>query len=95
MTTPAITVVDAPPVVATEMRIPPAKASGYMAWYSTNVDVDGQHYWMQATNAYDALQTRDPYRCPYPLFATREEAIASCAKSLSNGGTVKIVGIDL
>jgi hypothetical protein len=37
----------------------------------------------------------NPYRCPYPLFPTREMAIEACTRVLPNGGTCKLVRIVL
>jgi hypothetical protein len=94
MTTPSISIKESD-VKASEVLIPAAKSSGWMAWYSINRNSAGAHYWSQAPCPYDPGTTRDPWRCPYPLFETRDAAIESCAKSLANGGTIRVVRIDL
>jgi len=71
----------------------PSKAEGYMAFITA-----GQfppHYWSQAYGALEQPGERDPYKCPYPLFPTREKALEACAKALPQGGTCKLVKIVL
>lgn len=75
-----------------EVILPAAKAEGYMAWTSSACP---PYYWSQAYMDAKDIGTADPYRCPYPLFPTREKAIEACARSLPNGGTCKIVKITL
>lgn len=76
---------------AKEIILAPAKAEGYMAWYSSNAN--GPHCWNQAFEFTDSAVIRDQYRCPYPLFPTRELAIATCARYLPQGGICKLVRI--
>lgn len=77
---------------AKEVIFPPAKAEGYMAWTTS---ANPPYYWQQAYMNPTEMGQNDPYRCPYPLFPTRELAIAACARALPNGGTCKIVKITL
>ena len=94
--TEAIEVKEASACEAAEIVITMARPSGWMAWYSSaQPDYTGGVMWMQATLFYDASNKRDPYRCPYPLFETRQEAIDACAKSLPNGGQIRVVKITL
>ena len=79
-------------VVAKEVIFPPAIAEGYMAWTTSS---NPPHYWQQAYMNANEMGKNDPYRCPYPLFPTREMAIEACARALPNGGTCKIVKITL
>ena len=91
-----IEVKDASENAAEEIIIKTARPSGYMAWYSSATpDYTGGQYWMQATLFFDASNKRDPYRCPYPLFESRQEAIDACAKSMPNGGQIRVVKITL
>lgn len=91
-----IEVTELPPSAATEIVIQPAKAQGWMGWYSSATgDMQGGQYWMQIYPSADAPNARDPYRCPYPLFETREAAVNAGAKALSNGGQLRIVKITL
>lgn len=94
--TDAIEVKDSTASDAAEIIITPARASGWMAWYSSaNPDHTGGYYWMQGYGAPDLNGKRDPYRCPYPLFETRQDAIDACAKSMPNGGQIRMVKITL
>lgn len=94
--TDAIEIKDATASDAAEIVITMAKPTGWMAWYSgASPDYTGGQYWMQATLFVDLQNKRDPYRCPYPLFETRQEAIDACAKSLPNGGQIRVVKITL
>lgn len=94
MTSPTIEVVEATPKAA-EHVVPVAKAAGWLAFHSPNPNADGTHCWQQATIPYDPGYVRDMYRCPYPLFATKQDALDSCAKSLSNGGSIRLFRIEL
>jgi hypothetical protein len=78
-------------IAAEEYIIPQAKAEGYMAWYSPNIN--GPHYWSQAFGPVEPVGERDPYKCPYPLFPTREKAIEAASRTLQQGGICKIVRI--
>lgn len=94
--TEAIEVKDGSASDAAEIVITMARPSGWMAWYSYgSPDYMGGKLWTQATLFFDAAQKRDPYRCPYPLFETRQDAIDACAKSLPNGGQIRVVRITL
>lgn len=94
--TDTIEIKDATASDAAEIVITMARPSGWMAWYSGSTpDYSGAQYWVQATIPYDASHKRDPHRCPYPLFETRQEAIDACAKSLPNGGQIRVVRITL
>lgn len=75
-----------------EIILSQAKAEGYMAWATST---QPPHYWVQAYMNSTDMGQNDPYRCPYPLFPTRELAIAACTRSLPHGGTCKIVKIVL
>jgi hypothetical protein len=77
---------------AKEVILPMAQAEGYMAWTTST---QPPHYWQQAYMNPTEMGNNDPYRCPYPLFPTREIAIAACARALPNGGICKIVKITL
>ena len=91
--TPYIEVIEEQAVV-TEVILPQAKSEGYMAWYCiSNPGFSG--VWTQAYPGVEPIGERDQYRCPYPLFVTREKAIEACGKMLPNGGTCKIVKITL
>lgn len=80
-------------VVPAEVRIPIAKPSGWMAFYCPSSSMPP--YWMQVIPEIVQGTVRDVYRCPYPLFTTKDEAVEQAMKSMSNGGTVKVFKIEL
>ena len=76
---------------AAEVLITEARPSGWMAWYRYSTS----EYFMVAYGNFDNNQ-RDSYRCPYPLFPTREDAIEAARFSLRDrGGEVRVVQITL
>ena len=91
--TEAIEIKELPAAKAVEVILPIAKAQGWMAWAGT---ATGESiYWMQVHAPFEPSGQRDPYRCPYPLFMSREDALSACAKALPNGGQCRIVKIEL
>lgn len=71
--------------------VQPPEPAGWMCWYRNSTTT----YWSQV---YDHRhnETRDYYRCPYPLFETRELAVESGRRCLgSTGGELKTVYIQL
>ena len=71
--------------------ISPPEAAGWLCWYRSSPTT----YWSQVYE-HQANQIRDYYRCPYPLFETREVAIESGRRCLgSSGGELKTVHIQL
>ena len=91
--TQSIEVKELPEVKASEVIIQPAKSGGWMAWYAQGSSA--QAYWMQAYPAPDTTGIRDMYKCPYPLFPNREDAVTACEKALPSGGQCRIVKISL
>lgn len=91
--TEVIEIKELPVAKAAEVILPNAKAQGWMAWYAPG-SVESP-YWMQAYPGVEQIGARDPYRCPHPLFISREDALAACAKALPNGGQCRIVKIEL
>jgi hypothetical protein len=78
--------------IATEVILQPSKVEGYMAWTAGQFP---PYYWSQAYAGVEQPGERDPYKCPYPLFPTREKALEACTKALPQGGTCKLVKIVL
>ena len=87
--TPSITLTDTEAGKAEAAFIPPAKSGGYLGFYRDESSVE----WIQVFVT--STPNHDYYRTPYPLSETRQEIIDAAAKSLPNGGEVKIVRIDL
>lgn len=90
-----IEIIDSPAAVASEVIVIAAKAQGWMAWYATG-SIESP-YWMQMFPMDNPAgsRSRDHYRCPYPLFRTREDALEACEKALPNGGKCRVVKIEL
>jgi hypothetical protein len=71
--------------------IQPPEASGWMCWYRMSPTTS----WSQVYE-YRFNHIRDQYRCPYPLFETREDALESGRRCLgSSGGELKTIHIQL
>lgn len=87
--TPSITLTDTEAGKAETAFIPPAKAGGYLGFYRSSSTMQWSQVFVMST------PNHDYYRTPYPLSETRQEIIDAAAKSLPNGGEVKIVRIDL
>jgi hypothetical protein len=67
-----------------------AQAGGWLAWYRTN----SQSTWSMVYDNNSANKTRDSYRCPYPLFATKEEAIEAGKQCFYGaGGELSLVRV--
>ena len=92
MNTP-VNVIEVTPSKTEELRIPYAKAQGWMAFTSIGSDPDAMQVWSQVYGLHNA--ERDMYRCPYPLFPTRDDAVAAAMKMLPNGGSVKLFKVEL
>ena len=86
-----IEVSQGPTTPAQTTIIQPPQAAGWMCWYRTASTT----YWSQVYD-HRTNETRDYYRCPYPLFETRELALESGRRCLgSTGGELKTVYIQL
>jgi hypothetical protein len=76
---------------ATEVLINEPKPSGWMAWYRTHP----HSYFSQVYTDFDFTK-RDFYKCPAPLFVSKEEAIAAARKTMGNqGGEIRLVKVEL
>ncbi len=76
---------------AVEVHITEARPSGWMAWYRFSPS----EYFMVAYGNFDH-PARDAFRCPYPLFPTREDAIDAARQGmLERGGEVRVVQVTL
>lgn len=76
-----------------EIVIQSAKASGWLAWYSPQTN--SPQSWMQIVPPFDPSYNRDIFRCPYPLFREREEALDAGKKALYAGGKIKLIKVVL
>ena len=79
-------------VKAEEYILQQSNAEGYIVWYSPNPP-GGPHMWTLVWPGMEQPGERDPYKCPSPLFMTREKAIEGATKSLPQGGICKVVRI--
>lgn len=76
---------------AAEVYITEARPSGWLAWYRFGPS----DYFLAAYGNFDN-HIRDSYRCPYPLFPTREDAIQAAREGLrERGGEVRVVQVTL
>lgn len=76
-----------PPVKA---LVQEAQAGGWIAWYRTSP----QSSWSMVYDNNCANRIRDNYRCPHPLFPTKEEAIeAGKACFYGAGGELSLVRV--
>lgn len=76
-----------------ETHVAPPQAEGWMAWYKYATPGS---YWSMVYATPGTEQSRDYYRTPHPLFASREDAISAAKYCLgSQGGVVKTVKITL
>ena len=76
---------------AAEVIVNQPKPSGWMAWYR----LSPQTYFSQVYGNFD-YSKRDFFKCPSPLFESREEAIAEARKTMKNeGGEIRLVKVDL
>ena len=75
-----------------EMIIPEARPSGWMAWYRF-----GQNdSFSQVFEKPGVHMDRDYHRCPYPLFATRDDAVDAARYIMrGHGGEVRVVQVTL
>lgn len=77
---------------AVEVLITEARPSGWMAWYRCGPS----DYFNQVYDPPSLKLDRDYYRCPYPLFPTREDAIAAGRHAMrERGGELRVVQIRL
>lgn len=89
MSEPTIAVTDGSTADHAVVAIPEPQPSGWLAWSRFSA---GEPW----TFAYgDISLQRDPYRCPSPLFETREAAIAAARKYMSRGGEIRVVRVAL
>ncbi len=87
-----INISDSAATLAQEVIITEARPSGWMAWYRFSQS----DYFNQVYDHAAASSARDYYRCPYPLFPTREDAIESARHCLrERGGEVRVVKVTL
>jgi hypothetical protein len=77
------------PQPTTEILIPPPKPEGWLAFYRW----DSSAQWSMVSAPVAA--TYDRFRCPWPLFPTKQEAALAGQASLPQGGTLKIVKVIL
>ena len=76
---------------AAEVIVNQPKPSGWMAWYK----LSPQAYFSQVYGNFD-YSKRDFFKCPPPLFESREEAIAEARKTMKNeGGEIRLVKVEL
>jgi len=76
---------------ATEVIVNEPKPSGWMAWYR----ISPQAYFSQVYGDFD-YSRRNFFKCPPPLFESREEAIAQARKTMKNeGGEIRLVKVEL
>lgn len=76
---------------AAEVIITEARPQGWMAWYR----FAPSEYFNQAYGNFDNSQ-RNYFRCPYPLFPTREDAIdAARAYLRERSGEIRVVQVTL
>ena len=87
-----IEIIEVQSPVITEFKVQLPKAQGWTGFCTS--DLNSPQMWLQLTPTYDPI-TRDVYRCPYPLFLTRESIIAAAEKNLVNGGVLKLFKIEL
>ena len=74
-----------------EVIVNQPKPSGWMAWYR----ILPQAYFSQVYGNFD-YSKRDFFKCPPPLFESREEAIAEARKTMKNeGGEIRLVKVEL
>lgn len=90
--TDAIKLTEATASQAETAVIPKAKAGGFLGFYRTDESCQWSQVYVWST---PGDYSRDYYRTPIPLSETRQEIIDAAAKSLPNGGEVKIVRIEL
>ena len=88
-----IEIIEAPAPTVTKLKVQLLKAQGWMAFGASSVNAP--QMWMQVIPAFVNGQVRDTYRCPWPLFENRAEAIAAAEKTLPNGGIVKLFKVEL
>ena len=76
---------------ATEIIVNQPKPNGWMAWYR----MSPQAYFSQVYTNFDYAK-RDFFKCPAPLFESKEEAIAEARKAMRNeGGEIRLVKVEL
>jgi hypothetical protein len=76
---------------ATEVIINQPKPSGWMAWYR----MSPQAYFSQVYGDFNYSE-RNFFKCPYPLFESRAEAISAAQKIMRNeGGEIRLVKVEL
>lgn len=77
---------------AAEIIINQARPGGWMAWYRFGqTDFFNQVYEKPNNN-----MDRDYYRCPYPLFTSRDDAIDAAKYQLrGRGGEIRVVQVTL
>ena len=74
-----------------EVVVNQAKPGGWMAWYRMST----ASYFSQVYGDFDFTR-RDFYKCPSPLFVSREEAVDAARKNMGNsGGEIRLVRIEL
>jgi hypothetical protein len=77
---------------AAEVHITAARPGGWMAWYRFS----STEYFNQVYDTPSLKLDRDYYRCPYPLFPTREAAIDAARHAMhERGGEVRLVKVNL
>ncbi len=76
---------------AAEVIITEARPQGWLAWYRFSQS----EYFNQACGNFDNSQ-RNCFRCPYPLFPTREDAIDAARQNMrERGGEIRVVQVTL
>ena len=77
---------------AAEVIITEARPSGWLAWFR----FAPSDYFMQVYDTPSLKLDRDYYRCPYPLFPTKEIAIDAARHAMrERSGEVRIVKVTL
>ena len=75
-----------------EVHVREATPQGYIAFVRPN----NTGTYFQWVTGFEPNELRDYYRCPYPLFESKEKAMEAVKKYLSgNGGEARIIKVTL
>lgn len=73
-----------------QVHVPAAKVSGWLGWCRP----EGCGWVMLYPN-YPVGHIHDQHRHPYPLFLGKDDALQAAEKVLPNGGTVKLLYVEI
>ena len=75
-----------------EVHITEARPAGFMAWYR----YADHEYFNHVCYLPDQSLSRDYYRCPYPMFPSKQDAIEAAKFALhGRSGEIRIVQVTL